>query len=428
MLLSAARTSRRPKWAPVFLGSILIVAGGLIRFEMVPIILSLAVPAAALAPKAFALRRLVISFLAVGLVVSACYLFDRLYVRASSEWHTYDVYNNTRSLIQDTHRLENLGRSVRRIGWSANDQELFVRWYYPDEQTYSLDRLQFLVKHVSALSSNPGYTMLSVLQAPFSPFLVPYLLVICASYLWMYSQRNLGRALLPLVAIACICVAENFYFGWAWKIADRILLSTLSATAILGFMIPYWLAEQAIGRMPGSAAYHPAKSWAFYASCVALLSSAALVLAQSGVTSAQRAAQQGQYGQILADLTHLQQNGAIANDALIVSPAHGLPLEWASPWTVQFPTVAYLDMNWLTFSPSYHEALKAHKVGDLPEDLLQKRDIYLMTRKNILPYIGLSYEEHQKLNVDFRSLYAMPNPNAFAGYEGVHLYQVSQSE
>jgi hypothetical protein len=424
MLISAARRSRNLRLAPILLGSILIVAGGLIRFEMVPIVLSLAVPAAALARKAFVIRRLVVSCLAVGLVVSACYLFDRLYVRASSDWHTYDVYNNTRSLIQDTHRLENLGRSVRRIGWSANDQELFIRWYYPDEQTYSLEKLQFLVTHVSALSSNPGFTMLSILQAPFSPFLLPYLLVICASYLWMYSHAHLGRAILPLVAIGCICVADNFYFGWAWKIADRILLSTLSATAILGFIVPSWLAEQALGHMSGSSETHDRRAWALYASCVALVASAALMLAQSGVTSGEHVIKQDLYQQILADITHLQLNGTIARDALIVSPAHGLPLEWASPWTLQFPTVAYLDMNWLTFSPSYDEALKAHKIEDLPAAMLQRHDVYLMTRENILPYIGRSYEEHEKVTVGFESFYAMPNPNSFAGYEGVHLYEV----
>jgi hypothetical protein len=428
LLLSGARSSRDFRLAPTLAGGGLIFVSSFIRFEMVPITLSLALPAVVLARRAFRLQRLVLALLATGLFVCAGYVFNLQYVRASQEWHAYDVYNNTRSLIQDTHRLENLGRTIRRIGWSANDQELFVRWYFPDPQTYSLDKLQFLVDHVPALSSDPVYTMMSVLGAPFSPSLLPYVLVMATACLWIQSQANRYGAVWPVLGLWVACLLVNAYFGSAWKVTDRILLSTFSTTAVLGFLVPLWLIADRPDGVQGKLATSGDRTKFFSAAGLTLIAAVGLTLFQSSTTSLANERKQELYRQVLSDLTKLEREGAISKDALIVSPGHGVPLEWADPWTVQYPSVAYLDMNWLTFAPPYNETLQAFGIQDLPAALYERGNLYLMTRANIVPYIRRAYLEHEGVTVDFRSIYAMPNPEGFVGYTDVHLYQVVQSQ
>jgi hypothetical protein len=427
VLLSALRSSTQYRYVRLVVGATLLLIGSLIRFEMVLIAVSLAGAAAVLAYRMFDIRRLM-PVLAMGILpVLGGYLFNFAYVRAFPEWRAYDLYNNTRSLIQDTHRVENLGRSVRRIGWSANDQELFVRWYLPYAETYSQDKLQFLVDHVSRYSANPAYTLMSVPQAPFGPVLLPYLLVIVAVCLWMHYHMGFRFVVLPLLALWCACVLENAYFIWAWKLADRILLSTISTTAVLGLMIPMWLLEDRRGAPRQLPSTETRPRWALSGAALFLLASVALMLIQSGLTAETNTRKQKDYQQVMTDLAALKRQGTLPQDALIVSPGHGIPLEWASPWLLQFPTVAYLDMNWLTFSPAYEAVLRVENIDDLTAALYQRNNVFLMTRVNILPYIRRAYEEHGGIQAQFQTLYAMPNPDHIAGYEGVYLFKVTAS-
>ncbi len=404
-------------------GAVLLLCAVLIRWDAVPLMVLLAAPFGILMHRELQLRRLIPAMLAIAVLAAGGWLADRLYVRASPDWNVFYRYQYTNGLVQDTHRRENLGRAVRRIGWSPNDQELFYRWYYGDQETYSLDRLMFLVERVSPVSSNAAVTLLSVLEAPFAPYLVPYLIAIVAASLWMIWGSRWKRAAPTVVALWCLCLGVNAYLAVAWKIADRIFLATFSATALLTFMIPLWLGA-AEARATSMDRASSGRTWALYVSLIALGLAGAAMLVQSIRTSATNREKQAIYHQVLADISELQRNGTLVEDALIVSPAHGLPMEWANPWTLRLPTVDYFDIGWLAFSPFYEDVLQTHGIGDLPEAMYQKQNVYLMTRVNILPYIARSFEEHQGVKVSFRDLYSMPNPARYSGYEDVHLYQV----
>ncbi len=422
-ILYWARRGAQGASRQLVVGAVLLLCAVLIRWDAVPLMVLLAAPFGMFTHRELQMRRLIPAIVAIGLLAAGCWLADQLYVRASPDWNAFYRYQYTNGLVQDTHRRENLGKAVRRIGWSSNDQELFYRWYYGDKETYSLDRLMFLVERVSPVSSNAAVTLLSVLEAPFAPYLVPYLLTMVAALLWMIGGNRWKRAAPALVVLWCLCLGVNAYLAVAWKIADRIFLATFSATALLTFMIPLWLGRD--NGMATPADRTPSgRAWALYGSIVTLGLAGAVMLVQSIRTSATNREKQAIYRQVLADVAELGQNGTLAEDGLIVSPAHGLPMEWADPWTLRLPTVDYFDIGWLAFSPFYEEVLQTHGIRDLPEALYQKENVYLMTRVNILPYIARSFEEHQGVKVSFRELYSMSNPRRYSGYEDVHLYQV----
>ena len=125
--------------------------------------LAIAAPLALIYPAAFhraiRWRPALMALACAGLFVFLGYAFDKLYVRAHPDWHAFYAYNKAAQAIQDSHRLENLHTEIRRIGWSKNDQEMFARYFYPDPETYSLERLQYLVDRVPGISQNPAFVL-----------------------------------------------------------------------------------------------------------------------------------------------------------------------------------------------------------------------------------------------------------------------------
>jgi hypothetical protein len=107
-----------------------------------------------------------------------------------------------------------------------------------------------------------------------------------------------------------------------------------------------------------------------------------------------------------------------------VSPAHGLPYEWSYPFTLDRPSPAYLDTGWLTFSPTYYKILAHFGIASLPLALLQRDDIYLMAEESLTVFIARYYREHFSLDVDFREIYAMPNPRHRPGYDDIRIYSL----
>lgn len=424
LILFAVRSSAGFRSAPMWGGALLVLLGGLVRPEMPLIALTLAPPAAVLAYRTFKLVPLFRAILVTAMLVGAAFLFDRLYIRSAPAWRAYDVYNSTRSLLHDTHRLENVGHRIRRIAWSPNDQELFARWFFPDPDVYSLERIQYLVDHVSPFSSNPLYTLETTFYTPFARFLIPYVLIMLANCLWMLSQGVFRKAVLPVAVLWVVVIADNSYFALAWKIADRMLLSTLCSAAVLGFLTPYWITEDNVGMAAQPKPQESRPRWAGYAAALLLAGALLLATLNSLEISRNNFRQQALYGQILSDLRQLQGDGKITGSALIVSPAHGLPLEWSYPFTLDWPSIPYLDTGWMTFSPRYNEILTRFAAQPLIDALYQNENIYIMTRTNIIPYIGKYYEEHEQKTIRFQEIYAMPNPYAVPGYNGVFLYKM----
>ncbi len=144
-----------------------------------------------------------------------------------------------------------------------------------------------------------------------------------------------------------------------------------------------------------------------------------------GVSQA-NALQAQDYARIRSDLQAMVRDGILPERALIISPAHGLPYEWSNPFELDRPSPAYLDTGWITFSPSYLKTLTAFDVGSSPESLLDSDRAFLMTQKDLVPFLSRYYAEHYNLTVEFDVVYQMPNPHNWLDYDDIFIYRLRQ--
>jgi hypothetical protein len=150
----------------------------------------------------------------------------------------------------------------------------------------------------------------------------------------------------------------------------------------------------------------------------------AIVLIQSVSSSRDNLNRQVAYRQILADIGQLQADGRLAPDAIIISPSHGIPWEWSDPLRLELPGIPFLDTGWITFSPSYEGALKRYDLNPLPQALLEKANVYVMTKQIFQGYLARYYEEHLHITVTFKTIYTIPSAYRAVEYQDTQLYKV----
>ena len=424
LIWHAVLRDRKPRNGFLIWGIVLIVVGSFIRFQTLAIVLPPALVATLFLYSLFNPKRLALTWGLVAVLVSSAYAFDQVYVRLlAPDWHVYNVYQTAREAIYDTHRLENLHGQIQAIGWSKNDQELFARWFFPDQDIYSLEHLQYLVDHVPGTTAFDAGLIQNYIRLLFSPLEVPYFLLLAAIGLFiLHLGRPVRWAILGLLATLLVVMSENLYLAWSAKDVDRILLPSLACVVTFGIMFANRHEQLQPLRTKSQAAYK--LSLPLYGALLCLLVALGMILNQSVGSTVRNIQEQTAYRQILADLRNLQRDGKLANNALIISPERGLPLSWADPFILEFPSVSYLDTGWFTFSPAYQQVLQKFDIGSLPDALYQKNNVYLMNDSAFTIYLARYYQEHEHITVDFQPIYTMPNIYNFTDYENIQLYKV----
>ncbi len=422
LIVACARSGTPLSRLTAVYGLVLVVLGSTLRIEVLALTLPLVVTALVFLYPSLRIRSLLALLLITGLAVFSAYAFDRVYVRSHADWNAYYHYNRLAEQLRDAHRLENAGFIIKRISWSSNDQELFARLFFPDPNIYSAERLQYLVDHIPATTQNPLASVQPLAVRILSGTALTALLLTAAIWLLALAERPSGRSVLATSAILVVSLTENLGLVWAYKDPDYSLFALLANTAILCLLVFTWLhlpdreeASQPRRRLP-----------LYYASLALLVIAIAMVIGQSVSSSSGNAGRRTEYQRILADIGRLQAQGKIASDAIIVSPAHGLPWQWSNPLILEFPQIPFLDTGWITFSPFYDQALQKYDLEPLPQALVRKDNVYLMTKLIFQRFLARYYEEHEHMTVSFEAIYNMPNTYDLTEYGDIQLYRVIQ--
>ncbi len=423
LLAGAIRNTSHWRWK-VGGGIFLIVMGALTRIEMLGLVLAFVVPGAAFILSRVDRWKLLVALASATLLVGASYALDKLYVRSFADWHTFYAYDQVREELHDAHRLSNLHNQIRRVGWSPNDQEMFARWFFPDGSIYSFEHVKFLVQNTPGTSQDPTGTLIGYLGTLRAPQIAPYLIFMLAIWLWEQADRGASARLATLTFPWLAAIGANLVLAWAYKDPAYVLVSTLAGSVVCSLV----LLELRTGARPGDAkpeirAAPQALLRRGIFICLFVFA-AGVLIAQVLETSRMNVAKQTSYEGILDDLSMLQATGRIGADALIVSPAHGLPYDWSYPFRLTLPPIAYFDTGWSTFSPTYDRVLQQFGIASLPEALLHDDRLYLMTESSFTPYLAKYYQEHEKTAVRVETLYAMPNRPGLAGYDRIYLYRL----
>ena len=428
-LVYASAQREAGRWqGPAFCGVMLVFVGSLIRQQMCALALVVALPGMLIAAGSTRCRRLLLVVAASSMMVFLGYLVDRLYVRAAPDWNAFYAYTRVAQSLHDSHRLNNVHAQIRRIGWTPNDQELFARWFYPDQSLYSVERLRYLVDKVAPTTQDAWGSVLGFLITVASVQFVSYSLWMIAMVLHMFAEGTSRRLFAAVTSAWMMALAENLGLSLLYKDPSYVLASTLAGSLALG---PVFLALSSESRGHRPEPNDGRSSWRRRVRATAwtlVLVGAGILIGRFLESSESNISRQANYGRVRSDLQELQRRGALEQDALIVSPAHGLPYEWSYPFTLDLPAPAYLDTGWITFAPSYTRVLSDHGIGSLQDALVRADNVYLMTQADFTPFLARYYEEHYDLDVQFESIYAMPNPSMLAGYDGIFVYKLESPD
>ncbi len=280
----------------------------------------------------FDLKNLIISSIIAILVVALCYFFNTVYVKSFPQWNSFYAYNDVRSQLQDTPRvhLSNVKDTYTDVGWNFNDYRLFMSWFFPDEQLFSLSNLQYLVVHIPGTEKNVFSAALSYFYP--KPFFddvdsFPYFFMIVAGFIALAIYPSLRKAAWPLILLLLIFLVLISYLIWTEKVPLRVWDSFLATASVFGLFILLWAnldADQSRSQL------QPRNVLDFIVP--GLLCAASLFALYYAVTTTKlNIARQTAYQHILSDIKTLQAQGKIQSNALIVAPAMGIPLVWSNP-------------------------------------------------------------------------------------------------
>lgn len=424
-LMVDASDARTSTWKWTALGGIvLVVWGGLMRLQVLLIVLAIVFPATLFRRRSLNWRRLLQNSLLAGLLVASNYAFDRLYVHMHPDWNAYYAYNSVRQKLHDAHRLNNLHGQIRRVGWSQNDQELFARWFYPDAARYSLEHISYLVSRTPGMSQDPTGTIVAFARQNLPSEPGVYALIMMAIAAWAFSRPFVRRVTWSMLVTWLAAFVINVLLSFMYKNPDYVVTSTLAGSLVFSLILPGVGAPAGEVTSGQQSKVIQRQRLAQTGSAILLGAASCVILVRLLAASATNEIKQTAYTRILADLNLLRAEGTIASDSLIVSPAHGLPYEWSYPFELTRPSPSFLDTGWITFSPEYERVLREYRIDSLPDALLQRDDVYLMTDSNLTIYLARYYQEHRGIDVRFQILYVVPDLPQLPGYDRIRLFRV----
>jgi len=424
ILAATYNGSRFPKRMLVF-GGFLILVGSLIRIESFLLVLLLVFPPLIFILRFFEWKELIVHFAIIFLVVALCYLFNAVYVKSFPKWDSFYIYNDVRSQLQDTPRvhLSNVKNSYTEVGWNFNDYNLFMSWFFPDEQLFSMTHLQYLVLHIPGTEKNVFSAALSYFYP--QPFFddadsFPYFFMIAAGIIALALYPSLRKAAWPLILLLLTLLVSIFYLIWTEKVPLRVWDSFLATASVFGLFILLWAKLDADRTQP-----QLQERSVFTFIIPGLLCAASLFALYYAITTTKlNIARQNAYQNILSDIKTLQAQGKIQSNALIVAPAMGIPLVWSNPMFLDLPSVQYVEMGWLTFSPSYYNVLHEFNVQSLPAGFYQNDNVYLMVKVSLRDSVIEFVADHARVAVTTQLIYSSPNHNFDPDYNNVKLYRL----
>ena len=408
----------------------LVLIASLIRVETILLIFMITLPVVILLHKSFNQRNLIATFVIAGILIIGCYVFDRSYLRSSPDWYSYDTYNNVRSSIFDTPRIQNLETQMRSVGWSANDTALFASWFYPNKSIYSLEHLQYLVDHIPNTSQSKTKTTELFFDSLFgSSLLASYVLIMLSIWLWMLLRdKFFGAIIFSLLVVMFVTFAMNIYLAWAFHDPEHVLVPSLAAGIIISFLILDWHNPSRSTLTSRSINDTGFSRLGYISLLLSLILVTGLTLAQSIIATRTNINTQEGYQKVLLDLRNLQSDGQIPKNALIVSTVSGIPLEWANPMWLEFPDIQILQMGTLTFSPPYEQVLHKFGIQSLIEALYQKDYVFILARNPETILIARYIKQHNNITVAIHQVYEIDYDFELQKFHNIRLYKAEEEK
>lgn len=410
----------RSRLAMLSAGVALLVLCALIRFQSFELIVLLSLPwtiaAAVAASPPLASRRPKALAAAIGaaVVLALCAAAsDSAWYRSDPGWAEYTQYNRARASLHDrpgfvyTPETQPVFDSV---GWSRNDHEMFMLWFFTDPDIYSLENLSILSEKFSGASRAPE-TIVKKASARLStswPALLVVLVMLAGPFVLAEPHQRRGAAIRAICGAGVALAAVGALLIWA-KLPDRVFNSIVFFLGVAALTCSGGLAACAQSALntasmasgDGSQSAEPIPSGRAFAKRGALILAALIAPAVIFLLRDLRELNHMnrlKNAAVVRLMDRLERNFTPESEAapspVFVLWANMFPYRWLPPLSAGsvFGRIDTIMLGWSTGSPLFEASLARHHIDDLYSDLFERDDLFLFAKlrhiEALLDYIS----------------------------------------
>jgi hypothetical protein len=245
---SSSRTSWRRLFPQLGSGILLLVLSFLIRDRSLMLAVVVSLPVLGFltwsAWRRHTLRFFVVILVGISLILSALgYVYSYVYAQ-SFAWERFHRLNPLKSEFLDYGHIPYNAESqlyFREMGWSENDYQCFLNWWYVDPILYSPEKLQAIATHfsASARSSADIHSALLVLATNVQTDGMTWVVVPLCCGIAMLGLRRLSSVLILLATVVGVGVTL-IVLAVFLKLPVYLLHATLTAPCWFAL----WLSEE----------------------------------------------------------------------------------------------------------------------------------------------------------------------------------------
>jgi hypothetical protein len=368
LLITSLGFTGRKVWIYIACAALLIVMGGLVREEVVYLVLLLAVPFLLL--KFWAARNWKIpAFLFLSLFLFFAFVqYNHYYYSKIPQWKEYFEYNKIRGQLHDYPKLaynESTKPVFDKIGWSENDFWAFRFRLYFDLQIFSREKLEFINNNLK--NHRSFQETLIVLSDSIIPNRLLIAFSICFLLLSITLVHKTQRKYIYSVILSAvlICIHLSYSARLPYRIFVPLLLFVSTMTMSINNNAPF-VDKQSLQ-----------KRW-IITIALSFIIICLLPIHVSVVNSWSKNNQNYQ-----TNFKKWLQALPSENDKLYVVLGASLPWEFTSPYSdlKEYNHLNFLRSGWTVNSPFNDIILREYLVDDVYRSLLDNNDFFLIMRE-----------------------------------------------
>jgi len=419
----------------------------MVREQVVPLLLLLAGP---FLVERFGLkgwRRAVSAGIACTALLLVVIGINRWYYQRDQAWAEFVEFNSVRGRIHLTPLARLVSEAAPAAGWTQNDGQMFVAFYFPDPEVYlPPSKLRALYEHLHTLSEHqPSLRRLSVADLFLPTFfrkdsgdLMSLALLNAAAYLFVAGRVRWRLHFFTFLASYCSAVLVSLYLYKNSRLPERI---SYNMAFWFNAICLYWMAGlvgrdivtrgkgtlRALCAGPGRLGSLRTLAGALVGLWLAFYYWSLVRAVTENVrrtNSTNRDLKQISR-RILQRVETLLPQGK--HPVLIPLPFDSLLEQslfyYPSPRHASFSLVPY---GWLTHSPVYYQILAQNQLLPDPVSLVNRPDVFFLMERRWLEPLRVYYREHKGLDVLFEPVL---NTDAVAQYrpDGHRIYRAHAS-
>lgn len=414
-LTRLCRRAERPAesvWRGLAAGTLLIVFGSLVRIESFYAMMLIGAPVSAWVVlggrRWWVIRPALIAATIMAVAVIGLQIYHARYYENDPAWAGFYDYNKLRIKFNDyewTYYSNETKPVFDRVGWSENDHAMIVSWFFADADRYSPDKLRQVVdgfpwksKQFSTASAT------SAVREIVGDRSLVVLLMLAPFFFWQaYSMRiALAGTAVSLAMATSICLflaltakipPPRVYFPlFAFPATLMLLLSRVGPRG----------SQDPMGTLPvkdllacfAEARHQMRPSFGLLAPmAVSLLLIWGVGLAGYYQYRRSREATK-ENSRILATIEAMQPS----DDKLFITWSDSFGLRALGPLDrpTRLARLRMLNLAWPLHTPIHRRMMEKFAVDDLAAELLVRPDLYLISKKTLLPIYDQYVREHHQ--------------------------------